>query len=373
MLTAPPYYRQSIIATFDSCALRALFAMTDRRRTPSEFAAVGTLFHRWKHLTITEMRVHAERTMSVEQGLERLVDVIAQRDIPSDEVVPVTMRGMTRLRILVVKWCAGMELSIEQIVDTEIRLYSEITLDNGEAVRISGQLDTLFADPDGLTAGSIDAKTGYARPKQPRDEEAAKEDGRGMTELGWTQSVIYALLVFDNYPFIHRFWFREWHVFWGEAREVWITREQIERLRDVVSAQVSLLHQAVTEGEDSPRWIASAGPHCALCSRPRDCPIRDQVGIPADPNEARRLAQEWIVAGRIREERAPFLKGWVSEFGPIEVPHSRGRRMVGWDVKLDGKRTFGLFEPESADPSPFDELLERAARDAGVLAEESVL
>lgn len=366
-LRVPRAYRQSLIAAFDSCPRRALYSLLDGRRTPSGLAAGGTLNHRFFHRGTKIMIEHGESTMSVEQGMELYAEILAQRDVPAHEVVPVTMRQMRWGRVIVTKWCQTTKLDLRRIVDAEVRLTAELPLASGETVSITGQMDLLLADPPrGMIAG--DYKTGFQRPKQPRAD-ASDEDGRGLTELGWVQALVYSVLIFHNFPVVEYVIFRERHVLWGEDRTVRIDREEAERLHDVLAAQVALMDQAVREGIDSPRWTPSAGPHCALCARPHDCPIRDQVEMPASEAEARELAQEWIVTDARRKERVPFLKGWVEEHGPIEVPHARGRRVVGWDVAEDGKRNFGVFEPTEIAESPFDDLLERAARDAGVLTD----
>jgi hypothetical protein len=106
--------------------------------------------------------------------------------------------------------------------------------------------------------------------------------------------------------------------------------------------------------------------NCSLCSRPDACPIREQAGVPASEDDARKLAGEWIVLAERRTRITPMLKGYVDANGPVEVPHARGRRFVGWDVHPDGKRNFGVFEPRETF-SPYDKQLEDAARKGGVL------
>lgn len=340
--------------------------MLDDRRSPSPLAARGSLFHKWHHQALNLMRENQERILHPDQGIELLVEVLMQRNVPADEVIPISMKEMRWLRVLVVKWCLTMELSIERLVDVERRLFADLTLPDGTIKKITGQLDTLFSGPGLNEALSIDAKTGYARPKEPRSENPSAE--QSLTELGWVQSLVYAFLVFRNFASVDVFTFREWHVLWGESREARIERWEAERMEDVLAAQVALLDQAVREGPESERWVASAGPHCAMCARPRDCPIREQVGIPSDEQEARRLAQEWIVAGKVREERRPLIQGWVDAHGPVEVPYSGGRRVVGWDISGEGKRRFAMYEPKPM-LSPYDDQLVEAARERGALVE----
>lgn len=360
-LTRPPYYRQSSIGVWDSCPRRQLYSMQNVLRSPSPMAAGGTLNHRFFHKAQQEMYRQGEDSISVEQAMEIYAHVLTQSDVPSGEVVPISMKQMKWGRVIAVKWAQTVQISIKRVVSLESRLYCDVSLPNGEKRTISGQLDLLLADPpDGCIV--VDWKSGFARPKQPRDLGEPAEDkseGRGLTELGWAQALIYAFLVFGNYPTVQRVTFREWHVLWGEAREMVIHRYEMERLTDVLAAQVALMDQAIAEGEDSPRWVASPGPHCAMCSGVRLCPVREQFGIPETLEEASRLAGEWVVAGAARSERLPLLKGYVDAYGPIEVPHSKGRRVVGWDTSEGGKRSFGVFEPKP-DESPFDGMLTEA-------------
>lgn len=371
-LVRPEAYRQSLIAAFDSCPRRALYSLLSGLRTPGALAARGTLFHRWHHLAIQEMVAHQESQMSVEQGLELLSEVILQRDVSESEIVPLSMRELRWLRVLAVKWCETMVLSVDRVVATERRLFMDLPLPTGELLRVTGQLDVLLAGPAEGQATSLDAKTGYARPSRSRShgDEADQEGENGLTALGWVQSLIYAMLVFANYPAIDTFTFREWHVMWAESREVTIQRWEAERMQDVLAAQVSLLHEAVLAGPGSERWVASPGPHCSLCNGRRHCPIRRQVGIPTSEAEARQMAGEWVLAAEIRKERAVLLKGYVDAHGPIEVANAHGRRFVGWDYAEDGSRNFTVFEAKPVAGAAVPESLEAAAREAGVLSDD---
>jgi hypothetical protein len=364
-------YGQSLIAAFDTCPRRALYALLNQQRS-SPLAARGTLFHRWHRLAINEMVQQQESRMPVEQGMELLSEVMLQRDVPAEEIVPITMRELRWLRVLAVKWCETMELSVDRVVATELRLFMDLPLPTGEVLRVTGQLDTLIAGPAEGQATSIDAKSGYARPSRSRSQgdEPDQSGENGLTALGWVQSLVYAALVFANYPSINTFTFREWHVLWAESREVTIQRWEAERMQDVLAAQVSLLHEAVLAGPDSERWVASPGGHCALCAGRRHCPIRKQVGIPADEEEARQMAGEWVLAAEIRKERAVMLKGFVDAHGPIEVAFSHGRRFVGWDYSPDGSRSFSVFEAKPVAGAAVPESLEAAAREAGVLSDD---
>lgn len=369
--TPPETYRQSLIATFDSCPLRAKFAILDRRRTPGHLAARGTLLHRAMHKAVRQMWKNGERTFGVEQGMELLLEVLTQQDVPGEEVVPLTMREMRWTRVAMAKWCESTVLDSRKILATEERLFADLALPTGRTVKVTGQMDLLLADPpDGLII--TDYKTGFRRPKNTRnpDSDRALREGTGLTELGWVQWLVYSFLGFANFPSVQRVIFRERHILWDEERYARMERWEMERLVDTLAAQVALLDQAIAEGPDSARWIPTAGPHCALCANPRACPILDDEQIDIVTEEGRRrVAQEWVVSTETRNRRREILDGLVEVHGPIEVLHSDGRRVVGWNYDEKGKRSFGMFEPKDVSESPYDEVLAEAARESGVLVD----
>jgi hypothetical protein len=309
--------------------------------------------------------------------MELLLEVLCQYDVSAEEFVPIPMREMKWARVAVANFCEMTRTNLpidprRVIVDEEgrpgeLRLYADLPLPNGEVVTITGQIDLLEADPpDGFII--IDYKGGFRKP--PKDPDPDPDGERsGLTELGWVQQKVYDYLVYQNFPTAQHITFREVHLLWREARSARTERWQTERVLDPLTAQVAALHKAVTEGPNSKRWVPSAGPHCALCANPRACPIRDVEGIPATAAEAQRLAQEVLVAKAVVNERRPLLYGWVDAYGPIEIPHSDGRRVMGWDMTPDGKRNFRVFEPSDVPESEFDEKLIEEARKAGVLAE----
>ncbi len=371
-----PAYRQSLIATFDSCPLRAKFGREDVRRSPSPLAARGTLLHRAMHQAVREMQREGERRFSVEQGMELLTAVLSQMgpNVESGDVVPLSMREMRWCRVIMTKWCEYVDLDPAKIIGIERRLTAPLELLNGKTVNITGQLDLLLADPpDGVIV--IDYKTGFRSPKTPRTGgdpgkiEMAEAEGTGLTELGWVQFLVYSYLCYNQLDWIQRVIFREVHVLRQEERQGRMDAFQMERLTDPLRAQVTLLHQAVEEGPDSPRWVPTAGQHCGFCSKPSACPIMNEAEIDIDTEEGRRaVASQWIVAGARRKEREEYLKGIADAYGPIEVVRQDGQRVVvGWD--LEHKR-FGMYEPFEADPSPWDEELERAGRKSGVIQDD---
>lgn len=372
VLRAPDPLRQSSIAKFDNCARSLLYNVQSPVRQPSDIAALGTLFHRWVGWAIEHMRANGETTMPVDMALEKLLEVVAQRDVPDHEVVHLPMREVPWLRVAVVQWCRGGQFNAARVISVEERLRGVIYVPDGNGGLyeriITGKPDVIVADPpDGVIV--VDWKAGWAPPsKLGREDEEARGTGSDseekLSDQGFAQQVIYGALVLQNYPAVQRVTLREAYVRYGEYREATVDRYNLERLTDVLAAVIAQIDAAFAAGPDSDRWLPTAGPHCAMCDGKRLCPLKEWEGIPDTLDEAQLLAREWIVAAEVRKDRLPHLKGWVDENGPIPLRAGKGRREVGWLKNKTGDgRSFKLYEPENAPESPWDERLEAVLRD----------
>lgn len=371
-MNIPEQYRQSLIASFDSCPLRAKFSLEDERRTPGPLAARGTLLHRAMHQAVREMQREGERRFSVDQGMELLTDVLSQMgpDVQDGEVVPLPMREMKWCRVIMTKWCEYVDLDPGKIIGVERRLTAPLTLNNGKTVDITGQMDIIFADPpDGVIV--VDWKTGFRRPPTPRTGndpgkiDMAEQEGTALTELGWVQFLVYSYLCFSEMDWIQRVIFREVHVLRQEERQARMDALQMERMTDPLRAQVTMLDEAISAGADSSRWVPTAGAHCALCPKPWACPVMDFAELAPDTEAGRQLiAHQWLVAKEQRASKEEVLKGLVDQYGPIRVRHPEGDRVVGWDME---KKRFGLYEPYDIPDSPWDGKLAEAGLASGFL------
>jgi hypothetical protein len=371
-LIKPDPIRQSAIAKFDACALSLLFELQQPRQLSqqaSELTARGTLFHLWVKTAIEQMRAEGWDEYPVEMGLELLLQVLAQRDVPDNEVVRLPMKELRWLRVLVTRWCEGAAFNAQRVVAIEERLEMPVKVPDGRGGmyerQVSGQPDVLVAGAQG-EAIVVDWKAGWAPPaneverEDPNDE---NEDQR-LSDHGYAQQVTYGALVLHNYPAIERVVLREAYIMHGEYREAAIHRGQLERILDVLGAVLAQIDAAIEAGPDSARWVPTAGTHCAMCSKVRACPLKDWKGIPETLEEAQLLVREWHVAGEVRKDRLPLAKGWVDVHGPIPIDHAKGRRAVGWVQNKTGNgRRFVMYEPADAPASPFDERLEAVLRD----------
>lgn len=402
-LVKPEAWRQSRIASFDACPLSLKFSMeVDLRQSPGKMGhlgARGVLAHRCFAAAVNLMRTHREREIGVDQMMELLTRVVAQREwptsgggwepCPDDEVVSLPIEELRWLRVACVRWAYQQTFTIERVVAVERRLYGTIDVvgPDGDIYQreITGMPDVLLSGPGRDEATLIDWKTGWAPPARKKERTPENPDVEDkLSDMGYVQQVVYGWLVLMNFPSIQKVTEREYYVFADEdpVREASVERWEMERIQDILAAKVSQMdaaieadpalrvRQAAARKAKKPvpqgRWFPVPGTHCGFCVGRRLCPVRKHFGIPTTEREAQKLAREWHVGGEIRKERIPYVKGWVNEHGPIPIAHAKGRRVVGF--KGDST-SLSMFEPEDAPASPFDEELIAAAQDSGVLVE----
>jgi hypothetical protein len=372
-LVRPDPLRQSYIARFDNCSYSLRLDLLSPPSQRGNMAARGRLFHRWVAKALTQMRAEGWTAYPVEMGMELLLQVLAQKDVPDEDVAYLPIRELRWLRVLVTRWCEGGEFNASRILAIEEPLYMKIKVPDGEGGTyertIKGTPDVLVADPPN---GVIipDWKSGWASPSREVEragggyEDPGGEKDQRLSDQGYAQQVIYGALVLANLPAVDRVTLREAYVMFGEYREATVHRWEMERITDILGAIVAQVDAAIDGGPESARWIPTAGTHCGICPAPRHCPLKDWEGIPTTEEEAKLLAREWIVSGQVRKDRLPLVKGWVEEHGPISIDHGKGRREVGWVANSTGNgRRFALYEPQDAPASPFDERMEAVLRD----------
>lgn len=390
-LTAPGAWRQSAISRFNSCPLSLRFDLDlDLRQLPGQIGilgARGVLFHRFAAAAINYMRAEGLVSIPAAEALAILARVVAQREfcdsdgrwrpLPAEEVVLLPMSELRWLRVQVTRWATRHEFRIDRVVDVERRLEADLEVIGPGGVpylqRITGQPDVLLAGPREDEATVLDWKTGWAPPArrtEPTAERPEPEDR--LSEMGYVQQVVYGWLVLKSYPSLYRVTEREYYVAAKDGedpvREATVTRDDMERIEDALAMRVSEMDAAIEEGPESPRWFPVPGAHCGFCVGRRFCPIRKHFGVPDSLEEAQLLGQEWHVAGEIRKERIPYVKGWIDAEGPIPIKHAKGRRVIGFGPT----GLLRLYEPREVEPPPseFDADLVTIAREAGVLTDE---
>lgn len=370
--------RQSTIAKFNDCPLSAKFDLDMAlRQSPGAMGvagARGVLAHRMFAAFEEHMVAHGETEIPIEVAMPIAMAILAQRDVPDEDVVLLPLREIPWLRVLITRWTSYNRFSIDRIVGIEHRLTATISCvgPGGEVYEreVTGKPDLLLAGPGADEATLVDWKTGWAPPAKRREPTVGDPSPTDkLSDMGYVQQVVYGWLVMREYPAIQRVTEREVYVMANDdpVREATVERWETERIEDALAAIVSQMDAAIEGGPDSKRWFPVPGTHCGFCTGRRLCPIRNHFGIPDSLEEAQTLAREWHVAQEIRTERTPYLKGWIDANGAVPIAHAKGRRVVGYK---NGSRSLSLFEPEDAPASPFDPLLEAAAREAGVLNDE---
>ena len=354
VIESPRTIRQSLIAAAASCPARAGYAVLDRRSTPGDLAAIGTVFHRWVHRCVKHMAAEqsdgTEPGMPVELGMLYMAEECAQADVPIDEMVPLSMRQMKQLRILAAKWCSDMShhVVIEALGKVEHRMSVDMEIPGPGGTRykrtVTGQIDLWMAFPAARMVRILDHKSGWKRPTQPRDGELSG-DGEQLEDDAWTQSTVYSLLVLLTMPSVQTVEFYEWAVMWGEYRYRIVQRSELERLVDLTAASVAALDRLLDSGLPPDRWPAMAGNHCAMCAGARHCYTRMVSGVPTSEAEALEAYTVWRSSEQRRKVAAAGLKVYIDANGPLELPSGK---VLGWDLS-GGRKTFGEFmwvEPE---------------------------
>lgn len=380
-----PELRQSTLAAFDDCNLRALFDLRHARGWSSHPQSAGILFHRFAAEALRVMMLAGEERIPVAEALELLYWVVRQKDVPMDERVVVPLRDLRTLRMAVIKWAAENSFSVSRIVDIERRLRATVSYDpedgTGLVERVlTGQLDVLLFEPPD-TAVVIDWKLTFGLPpeRMPTTEVKAQNEANYISYEGYFQQRFYGLLVLRNYPSIQAVKLREFYPLKGRARTATLYRADLEHVEREMALKAEAFDDAVTAGTlyagtagPGDAWPASPGKHCSFCARPGRCPIEPEArgsGAIQDAEMAARYAAEREVATRVRDHRTDALKPWVAVHGPVELKHSKGRRAIAWVPNKTGRgHTFREYVPEESDRGGADPNLEEsmlaAAREA---------
>jgi len=342
--------------------------------------ARGHIFHRFAAEVLRTLRRTGESQMPVEEGLQVLYEVAAQRDVPSAEVVCLPIKEQRILRIAAIKFLHGQEFNMSRLIDVERRLYAEVTYphpETGAALSrtITGQLDALVADPasemNGWEAGAIVPDWKLWRQPPPRYEGEHQDSPEGVSYMGYFQQRFYALLVFRNFPSVQRVTLREYYPLAEEARTATVHRDAEEHIEREIGLLAERLDRAIGEGSKSKIWRPSPGQHCSFCAKPNRCPIEADVrafsgeGGIGRLSDARRYAAEYVLATHVRKQLHEALKPFVQQYGPLPVKSAKGRYEVRWKANESGKgRRFGVHVPERSDRGPYDRKLKAAFKAA---------
>lgn len=215
-----PHLRQSLLSSFDLCALQASFSMELEDGWSTHPQARGTIFHTVAKKAMQEMAAQGESQIDPDTAQALLIEALRQDDV--DRVCPtagcglpverklhsrtvkakgfkkgmpyivcakkhkhhsdltnIPMKEVKDLWWTVTKWAYDNSWDIDFLVDVEQRLNTTIEYPDGHGGHVSriitGQLDALFSDRDDEThAIVIDYK------------DAQPLDARILTPDGWT-------------------------------------------------------------------------------------------------------------------------------------------------------------------------------------------
>jgi hypothetical protein len=338
----PDAFRQSLVGTFDDCALATRFELEGHREWSSKAQARGTIFHSIAEEILRTLHRQGENAISTQEAIEVAYEVMAQRDVPAGDVVVLDADERAML-IRTVLMFAGLTWDDLHIVGLEKRLTVPIKCEDGKTRTFTGKLDLLAADPPG-GAIVVDFKTGWGSPKDSRgpEEPVGKQY---LSERGHFQLDAYGLLVMGTYPSIDHVTLREFHVMTDAVREATLTRDELEHVTRELGVQMELLERAMTEGAKSKLWKPTPGKHCQWCCRPSGCPIAAAErgeGAVETPEMAAEWAEGLVAASASRDNYRKALKAYVDETGAI-VPAGRNLA-VGWRVDdKNGRRAFGIY------------------------------
>jgi hypothetical protein len=361
-----PHLRQSLLADFDSCRLMTRFGLEGNPHANAAQAR-GIIFHRFAAEVLRTLRKTGEVCIPVEEALQVLYEVAAQRDVPDDEVVTVPAAERRLLRIAVIKFANENEFRMDRLIDVERRLFATVRYPGPDGAtverEVTGQPDALVADPpDGAVV--LDWKT---TPRPPaRYDGDSWDTPQGVSYMGYFQQRVYAFLVMSNYPAVQRVTLREFYPLAGEARVATVSTSQMEHLERELAVLAEELDRALAAGGSSPLWHPSPGRHCSYCPRPGSCPLEPEergVGAIASAAQAERWAAEYVVADRVRAHRRDALKAWVEVHGPVEVKSGKGR----YEMRFrdgGGRGAFGMHVPLASDRGPEDPDLAAAFEEA---------
>jgi hypothetical protein len=322
-----PVLRQSTLSTYDDCGLASLFDRRYRKSFSDAASGRGIIWHRWAAKALREMAAQSTDYeivdhLEVDVGLAILLETLRQADVPIEDVVNIPMREIHDLTWMVKKFCYETRWNIAGLVDIEQRLDWTVRYPNpyGGFVdrKISGQLDVLFAEGAALDHGIvIDYKTGWWLP--PPSE---------ISESGFFQQRMYALLAMRNHLTLNRLTLREFYPRYSQPREATLYRDQLDEIEAGITALVERFDRSVEEDI----WHPSPGKHCGYCPRPTACPIfptaRRSGRIRSD-EEAEFVVEQVIVGEAAIKQNKEALKVWTSVHGSVPVRDAKGPRVYG--------------------------------------------
>lgn len=330
--------RQSLLRTFEACALSAKWQA--RGSWPNPLTDLGTVLH----AIYAEALRTLQRTGMEQIPTQEMVEIAREVYAKVPIVLPTEQRR--DMRWLLWKFC-DMRWTPSAIVHVEERLTAGIVGPDGVTRQLTGQPDVLLRGTTRGEAIIVDHKTGQARPPRPRKDtpdEWARDKGRAyLSAQGTFQLDIYGTLVLLLIPIVQRVTLREYHWRWGEVREAWLDRTELEHVLPELGTHLMKLDTALRDGDESPLWRPRPGSHCRYCPRPFECPmpVEERVdGMILTAEDVAAWSEVWVAADALKSRVDKELKAAHDDGLP---PARVGDEWLGWD-REGPRRRFTLHE-----------------------------
>jgi PD-(D/E)XK nuclease superfamily len=363
-----PTLRQSLLSQFDNCGLTAWFELEYGKGWSTHAQARGKIMHSVIAECIRQMAANHANEIPTDAALTILRDMLRQDDADracrrcgspnlepgvsptgmrtcadcgaefESQLVNLPLREVKDMFWTTIKWATDNSWAIEDVVDVELRLETEIRYPNRLpgivdpwVVRLlTGQLDLLLVEgTEAEHAIVLDHKDTWG---MPGPQELDKE-------TGYFQQRFYGLLIFRNFPSVERVTLREHYIRYSETREASLTREDEPEIESELAALVERFDRQFEEQlslpKDSPRAVfrPTPGKWCSWCIRPNACPILPFArgdGRITDEARAVEVAGQLTVAEEIVKGTRQALRAWSSTHGPIPVAAAKGSRALGY-------------------------------------------
>lgn len=114
-----PTLRQSLLASFDACALSAYFNMQHEGEFSPAPAARGTILHRVFAECMREMQRQDSETIPVDVALAILDEQLRQANVDDMAVVRVPVSEMPLMEMMVRKWSRDNVWSVKDVLAVE--------------------------------------------------------------------------------------------------------------------------------------------------------------------------------------------------------------------------------------------------------------
>jgi hypothetical protein len=360
-----PRLRQSLLSDFDNCALTSAFGVAYETGWSSHPAARGTITHRTIAKALRELVVNDDGSgrLSVDVVVDGILpDVIRQAEatdgvgwdvngelVPApaggkpeaEDVVCVPLREIAQARISLKAWAANVRFTVANIAGIEKRFEATVTYPDGHGGHVervvTGQLDVLLIEGD--TAIVIDWKDTFAIPPESK-----------ISEEGYFQQRVYALLTFLFYPRVQRVVLREYYVRYAAGKSVDRKGRAINPVREAtverynlpeIEAEVSALVERFDRAHEVGRFKVAPGSHCSYCAMPSKCPIPAEVrreGRITSAAEAEEVAGSVQRAEAIADQGRKALRPWVRNHGAVHVKDAKRPRVFGELVRTRTRR-----------------------------------